>query len=243
MNINKFLFQKSWIWLSVFFGFALIAFWPSYYADLAGQETARTHTHGIAMTLWCLMLIAQAYLVRVNRRNIHRVIGKFSYVLVPFVILSTLNLTHYSLKENTPYTDITFSSLALMINATVLFGIIYGLAIYYKNKPLTHARYMFCTIFPMFTPITDRIIYRHAGSLVEIAPTIGDSPIVPFWGFFLALSIVAVLAVWDWKSNQRKDVFPVVFVFLLIYHISVFTLHKVSLWRQFGNWFLGMHLS
>lgn len=241
--MNKFLFQKSWIWFSVFFGFALIAFWPSYYSDLAGQETARNHTHGIAMTLWCLMLIGQATLVRLKKRDIHKVVGKASFVLVPFVILSTLNLTHFSLKDNTPYTDVVFSDLALMLNATVLFCIIYTLAMYHRKDPLLHARYMFATIFPMFTPITDRIIYRNFGFLVEVSPTIDGSPVVPFWGFILALGIVGGLAIWDWKSNNRKDVFPAVIGMLLIYHISVFTFHFLQAWRKFGEWFLTMHLS
>ncbi|WP_142454799.1 hypothetical protein [Gracilimonas mengyeensis] len=168
--------------------------------------------------------------------------GKASYLLVPFIILSTLNLTHLSLKDNEPYTAVVFSDLALMINATVLFGIIYGIAIYYRKDPLTHARYMFCTIFPMFTPITDRLIYRNIRPLVEAAPTIDGSPIVPFWGFLLALILVGGLAFWDWKSNKRTDVFPAILGMLVLYHISVFTFHMIPAWRAFGEWFLGLSI-
>lgn len=238
--MNKFLFQKSWIWLAVFFGFALMAFWPSYYSKPGDGFSFATHAHGIAMTLWCVMLIAQAYLVRSKHRDIHRMVGKASYVLVPLLILSTFTLTHESLQGNEPYSARNFSSLALMINATVLFGVIYGLAIYHRKDSLTHARYMFATIFPMFTPITDRLIYRNIRPLVEAAPTIDGGPIVPFWGFLLALILIGGLAIWDWKSNNRKDVFPLVFGMLVLYHISVFTFHMIPAWRSFGNWFLGL---
>lgn len=238
--MNKFLFQKSWIWFTVFFGFALMAFWPSYYSDPTGDFAFFTHAHGIAMTLWCVMLIAQAYLVRSKHRDIHRRVGKISYVLVPFLIISTLALTHQSLQTNEPYPTIVFSDLALMINATVLFGVIYGLAIYHRKDSPTHARYMFATIFPMFTPITDRLIYRNVRPLVEAAPAIEGSAIVPFWGFLLALILLGGLAIWDWRSNNRRDVFPAVLGMLIIYHISVFTFHMIPAWRSFGEWFLGL---
>ncbi|MEQ8525365.1 hypothetical protein [Gracilimonas sp.] len=239
MNINKFLFQKSWIYFALFFGFALWGFWPSYYSDVSRDYSLQTHLHGIGMTLWCLMLISQAYLIKINKRTIHRYIGKASYVLVPFIVGSTVVLTHSSLYENTPYNSEVFSDLALMINATLLFLIIYGLAIYHKKDALTHARYMFCTIFPMFTPITDRIIYNYFRPLVDFAPTLDGAPVVPFFGFLLANVIVAGFTFWDWKSNKRKDVFPVVLVMLILYHTSVFTFHLIPTWRSFGEWFLG----
>jgi len=190
------------------------------------------------MTLWCLMLIAQAYLIRINKRIIHSYVGKASYLLVPFIVISTLNLIYFSLQDGDLNSLRLYSSFALMLNATLLFGIIYGLAIYHKKDSLTHARYMFCTIFPMFTPITDRIIYNYFRPLVEFAPTIDGSPIVPFFGFMLANIIVAGLAIWDWKSNNRKDVFPKVLGMLVLYHITVFTFHLIPAWRAFGEWFL-----
>jgi len=43
------------------------------------------------------MLISQSYLIRTNRREIHRMMGKLSYLLAPLVIISTLLLvTHLS---------------------------------------------------------------------------------------------------------------------------------------------------
>jgi hypothetical protein len=74
--------------------------------------------------------------------------------------------------------------------------------------------------------------------LVAFAPTIDGSPIVPFFGFMLANIIVAGLAIWDWKSNNRKDVFPKVLGMLVLYHITVFTFHLIPAWRAFGEWFL-----
>ena len=44
------------------------------------------------------MLILQSFLIRTNRRDIHRLMGKLAYVLGPLVILTTLVLANYRLN-------------------------------------------------------------------------------------------------------------------------------------------------
>ena len=46
-----------------------------------------------------LLLIAQATLIRTQRREWHRALGKVSYVLVPLIVVSTLLLAHYRMKQ------------------------------------------------------------------------------------------------------------------------------------------------
>ncbi len=84
MKLEKSLSDKSYIWFIVFFAFVILAFWFTYFTRILDQENYRMHLHGIALILWCLMLIAQALLIRLNYRSLHRQIGKFSYLLVPF---------------------------------------------------------------------------------------------------------------------------------------------------------------
>src|SRR5690349_11954572 len=40
----------------------VIAFWPSYFSRLADQPSVHHHAHGLAMTAWLALLIAQASL-------------------------------------------------------------------------------------------------------------------------------------------------------------------------------------
>ncbi len=243
MNINKFLFKKSTFYFALFFVFALFAFWPGYYGKLGQEMEPRFHTHGISMTLWCLMLIAQAYLIRINKRKIHKYIGWSSYLMVPLIVGTTINLVHFRLGRAEVLTAPVLLDLALMINSVIVFVILFGLAIYYKKDSLTHARYMICTIFPMFTPITDRLIYRNVRPLVEYAPTIDGAAIVPFFGFILADILLIGLLVWDWKTNKRWKEFGLSLVILVIYQVSVFTAHFIPVWKSFGEWFFTLPLS
>ena len=164
-------------------------------------------------------------------------------MLVPLLIISTLRLIHFRLSPaKTFLPDIVLSNFALMLNATIIFALIYGLAIYYRKDALTHARFMLCTIFPLFTPITDRIIFGNFRWLVQYAPTIDRYPIVPVFGFALANVILIALSIWDWRKNKRL-IFPLVLGILLIYHISVLSFHNLIFWKALAKWFLHLPLS
>lgn len=245
MKLDLFLYKKAfWVFIA-FFIFALWAFWPGYFSPVLGQEVVepRYHTHGLAMTVWCVMLITQAYLIRINKRPLHKIIGRFSYVLMPFILLATFNLVHHLMIGTTEWRNIQLFNLALMVNAAVILAILYGLAIYHRKNPLLHARYMVCTIFPLFTPVTDRLIHHHFRSIIPMMPTIDAVPIVPLFGFIAADILLILLALWDWKAHRRKDAFIVSLVLLILYHISTVTFYRFEWWGRFGDWFVSLPLS
>lgn len=195
------------------------------------------------MTFWCLMLIGQAGLIRAKKFTIHEFVGNTSYLVFPLLILSTILLIHSTIRKSPDVNIGTYFSMALMFNATVVLVIIYALGIYFRKDRFNHARYMVCTIFPLFTPITDRIIYKYIPGLVEFAPNLEGTPVVPFFGYLLADLIVIGLAAWDWKTHRRKDVFLIVLSLLLSYHISLFTFYKIPAWQDFSTWFYNLGLT
>ena len=243
MNLDKSINKKSPFFFAFFFLLVLVAFWPGYFSRLFGDMEIRFHTHGISMILWCLMLIIQPYLIYTKKNNLHKMVGKASYIIMPLVIITAINLMHFRLRGLGNLNNGHFYFIALVINALVILAIIYGLAIYHKKKKTTHARYMICTVFPMITPVTDRLIYMHLKPLVGFAPVIDGVTMVPVLGFILADIIVLILAIWDWRANKKLNVFPVVLVLLILYHASVLTFHKISWWRSFGEWFIDLNLS
>jgi hypothetical protein len=46
------------------------------------------------MSIWLGMLIAQPFLIRRERRSLHRAIGRVSYALVPLIVVVWILLTH-----------------------------------------------------------------------------------------------------------------------------------------------------
>ena len=236
MKLESTLFQKSYLFFVVFFLVVLAAFWFTYFSKLTDQENYRMHLHGIALTLWCLMLISQAYLIRKKRYALHKMIGKLSYLLVPVMVFTTIDLLQYQLHKETVFGTKEFFFIALVVNALLAFMIYYGLAIYHRKKSMIHARYMVCTIFPMLTPATDRIIYIFFPSLVPMLPTIDGRPIAPVVGFFIADLILLGLSIWDWRSHRRWNVFPFALLVLMLYHYSVLNFWIFGWWQSVCRW-------
>ena len=161
----------------LFFAATLFAFWPTYFTRIDAIPTYHFHLHGIVMLLWIALLVSQAFLIRAKRRPLHRKLGKLSYVLAPLVIAASLHLLHFRLSGIPPsqLQESAFYFVALIVNALVAFAVLYGLAIAYKRNAAMHARYMISTVFPLFTPVTDRIIGMHMQPIVGLVPRIGAS--------------------------------------------------------------------
>jgi len=102
---------------------------------------------------------------------------------------------------------------------------------------------MVCTAFPLFTPVTDRLIFNHFPSVINLVPVLDGSPMVQVAGFLLADVLLLLLTVWDWRVNHRKDVFPIALGLMVLYHVSVLTFYRIPLWKVFCEWFVKLPLS
>ncbi|MEP7266461.1 MAG: hypothetical protein ABI844_02460 [Saprospiraceae bacterium] len=190
------------------------------------------------MTIWVLLLIIQPFLIKLNLRKLHRTIGSVSYVLVPIILISIFKLLIHNSGGMKVVDDFSLSFVALVTNAALAFAILFGLAIWYRKRSDIHARFMICTVFPMMTPVTDRLIAHHWRELIPMAPTIGGTPILPFFGFVFSDLLLLGLLIWDWRSNNRKDVFPVALLIVFLFQISVFSLYHFTWWEHFCLWLL-----
>lgn len=243
MNLSKFIYSNSAYFFVLFFLLALWAFWPGYFGRLDSDIPSRIHIHGISMTLWCLMLISQALLIRFGKQQLHKMMGRFSYILVPIILISGFHIGHTSIAGLNLSEGNYYSSIALIFNALIVFGVLYSLAIYHRKKPMVHARYMIGTIFPMITPLTDRLIYNNFPFVIGFLPTIDGTPMVWLVGFVIADLILLSLVVWDWRHRKQLNAFPVVLVLLLAYHISVTFFFRFTWWQSIGDWMMGLPLS
>jgi hypothetical protein len=231
----------------LFAGFTLamlVAFWPSYFSRLAEQPSSHHHAHGLAMSLWLVLLIAQASLMRAGNRALHRRLGLLSFLLVPVIVIVTLRFVHYTLQE-VPRLGASASALfflALVVMTLVVFVVLFALAMLYRKQPALHARFMVATLFPLFPPVTDRLIGRYLPAIIDSMPRIGGGPIVQCAGFAIADAILVGLSIWDWQANRRR-VFPVALAIVVAGQTAILTLHRFAFWQAFGPWFVALPLS
>lgn len=215
--------------------FAVWGFWPTYFEGAIRPISGYDHAHGIAMFGWCFMLIVQSYLIRQRKRSIHRAAGKISYVLVPFIAISTLMLANQQLNTR----GLTGEGLyVLMLQITILaqFLIFYSLAIINRKRSDVHARYMVCTALPLIDPIFARILIFNvfAGDYAANSQ---------YYTYAFTDLILLALVIWDWRSSGRKDVFlPMLFV-LVALQLPAFLFVETSAWMSFASWYIQLPIS
>lgn len=220
----------------------LLAFWPSYFSRLADQPSVHHHAHGLAMTAWLVLLIAQASLMRAGNRALHRRLGLVSYLLVPVIVVVTLRFVHFTVQEAPELGDYGLFFLALVVLTLVTFVTLFALAMLYRKQPAVHARFMVSTLFPLFPPVTDRLIGRFMPSIIGLMPRIGGGDILQCAGFAIADAILVGLVIWDWQKNGRR-VFLVALAIVVAGQAAILNAHRVGLWQAFGPWFAGLPLS
>jgi len=231
------------VWLFAGFTMAmLVAFWPSYFSRLADQPSVHHHAHGLAMTAWLGLLIAQASLMRSGSRALHRRLGLLSYLLVPIIVVVTLRFVHYTVREVPELGDYGLFFLALVVMTLVTFVTLFALAMIYRTQPALHARFMVSTLFPLFPPVTDRLFARFTPSVIGWMPRIGGAPILQCAGFAIADTILVGLAIWDWRVNGRR-VFLIALAIVVAGQAAILNLHRVEFWQAFGPWFVGLPLT
>lgn len=233
MKKDRLLLKQAY-WPFLLFLFAVLtAFWPRYFSQLDQPIDAHFHAHGVSMTLWCLLLILQPLMIRMKWFKTHRMLGYFSYLLVPLLLYSIVDLLLFRMQGLERLYNFHYYFVALVINSSIAFLILYALAIYFRKSSGLHARFMVATVFAILTPVTDRLTYGYFPRLIGLVPRLDGSPLVQMVGFVLADVILGVLILWELASGRKPWVFGSVFLIILLMQYSILHFHEFSFWRAF----------
>lgn len=183
-----------------------LAFSKSFYArPLFTERPLPTYlvAHGVTMTVWYLLFLAQTLFVRAGRTDLHRKLGIAAVAVVTAVIVTTVvvNLNRVQRAEAlgfaTTAADLQFLRAQALdsMGSLIPLAILVVVALVYRTRPQVHRRLMFWafvwTLGPAFTAT------RPLGQYL-------DSLVVPYLPFFPAdlLWLVALVA-FDVKTRRR----------------------------------------
>jgi hypothetical protein len=236
VNLTKTIHRHSTFFFVLVLLCALVAFWPGYLSQILDEPAAVVHIHGALMSLWLGLLISQAYLIRTNRREIHRQLGKLSYLLAPVVFIFIAIIRHNAMIESGD--PLAAENLRLLlpnaIGQPLTFAFAYGLAIYNKRDAPTHARFMLCTPIPMAGPILNRVMMNYFDMEAAGAGQVTRS---------IVITSLIVLSLWDWFKHRRLNVFPVVLGFFLLLRVFYALAAGTDFQIQFAEWYVSLPLS
>ena len=195
----------------------LAGFWPSYFAA-EGNVPWQFHAHGIAASIWVLMVLVQSFTIHKSQLPLHRAVGKSSLLLFPFLIgglAAIIDLTGKGyIAADSPF-RVAFGGqflvgLALAIAAYV---VLYYRALKYRRKVWLHSGYMLATPLILFESPFSRAMGMILPAFTIRGPQDMDRLIPSIeWAMAVELAIIAVL--W-WRFRDKASPFLVAAAFIV----------------------------
>ncbi len=222
--------RNAVFFFSAFLLATLIAFWPTYFTRLESIASWRVHAHGALLFAWCLLLIAQGWLIRDRRAAWHRALGKLSWLLAPLIVVSSLAVEHASLARAAGAYNEEALYFAYVIPALLaLFALSWGLAMFHRRTPGLHLRYMICTPLTMIDPVFARILGVHFG--IDFGP-----------GQMITYALVDAILLWLCfiDRHTRYRVFHGMLIAFVLLQLPTFFVYKMAWWNGVATWFAGL---
>lgn len=215
-------------------GLALFAFWIPYFSQLS-TASRYVHFHVFAMVAWMGLLIAQPLLMRVGRVDLHCLVGKSTYLLIPLVVISGILLAHH--RQSQPGQLDQPGMLQLLVLQTVsplLMVGFYTMALSNRRTAAVHARWMLATALLLIDPIVARVLIFHFPAHADAAEWLGPA---------LACGLTVGLIIAERKATAGRRVFPMVLGCLVLQQTLFYALGLSDFWRRFALWFVALPLT
>ena len=219
---------------AIFIFLILIAVQWGFYQSYTSQFpkfnniTPLIHVHGALLMTWMLLLIVQPLLIQYRRANLHRTIGKVSWVLGPLIIISLFLIGkggyHRGLEANVPEQNMLVF-IVLDMRGFLSFAIFWSLAMFHRKVPDTHMRYMIATGILAIGPGIGRGLGQSFGLTLGTSLTITDVADLVIVGLLLAVDVY-----------RKKNYKPFLTVFLVLLVGSVlWQIRDTALWQTFAK--------
>ena len=219
---------------AIFIFLILIAVQWGFYQSYTSQFpkfnniTPLIHVHGALLMTWMLLLIVQPLLIQYGRANLHRTIGKVSWVLGPLIIISLFLIGkggyHRGLEANVPEQNMLVF-IVLDMRGFLSFAIFWSLAMITRKSPNSHMRYMIATGILAIGPGVGRGLGTGFGMNIYDALTITDA---------LDLLIVGILLGVDVYRKKNYKPFLTVFLVFLVGSV-LWQLRDTAFWQTFAK--------
>lgn len=224
------IFRNVVFWFLSLLVILVAGFWPSYFSVILDGPHSTHHFHALVMTLWVLLLISQAWLVRHRSLPLHRIMGRTSIVLAPLVLIAGVVVTFHNIDAAPdPQAPFMLSLYWFGWFHVLAFAILYSLAMIHRKNFHLHARYMITTGMVFLFPGLSRLIYLAAEQFGLPEPDFYELQ------FVIGLIGLALIA-WDRIHGQFRAPF-IVFTALWGLNLVIWQLIPGwAWWQSFTAW-------
>ncbi|MEO7767434.1 MAG: hypothetical protein ABIS01_08415, partial [Ferruginibacter sp.] len=188
------------------------------------------HFHAAMMILWVAILIAQPMLIRNKKLELHRIIGKFTYVLMPVMLVSVLLIMNSGMKA-VPADKLAFADVLFPVRDFFFLSIFFTIGVICRHNIQVHARAMIITGIVFIEPA----LFRFLGGLFGRSGTLV--------GIFLILCLLVTLIIKERKQKSARWLFPAFFIVDVIVYLVLILQVPLSFLDPVVRWFAKLPLT
>ncbi len=229
------MYKRMYIYFFVSFLVVVSGFMPSYFLEL-GENVAAHHIHSLSAILWYLLLISQAVLIKQKKNNLHRIIGKASFVLAPVVIGSAFQIMYVSQTDLKMDAFWTLTFFMVDHGMILAFAFSYFLAVRFTKQIQLHARFMAITALVVLPAPLSRLM---GASLIPDLSGMARLNIV----YILVEVIFVIILFRDRELRFTKNPFYFFFISILVIHGIVNFAGNSIIWAEYSNLYISAYSS
>ncbi len=206
-----------------------------FFPDFEGFKVIH-HFHGFIMVLWLVVLIVQPILISKRKYTWHRAIGKFSYGLVPIIVV-TMFLAYknsYLMGEanGTPHAK-NLLNVFLPLTDIIPFSTFYLLAVIHKSNVGKHLRFMISTSLVVVIAGMIRICMFWID--LEFLPTVFITSAI-IAGVFVAFIL------YDYSKGKavKNNPFVTALIIFSIPNVLLTFVPDTAIWQSFADGLLAI---
>jgi hypothetical protein len=218
-------------------GLALFSFWPTYIGKPFAPIDGYTHAHAALGLLWLLLLVSQPLWLRLQRREVHRTVGRLAWPIGLAFIVSGLLLAHVRFSR---MDAARFQSEAhwmfLPFYANLAFAACLALGFAFRHQPSVHGRFMLCTGALLIDPAMARLLGTRF-------PPLPWEPLYQLIGFGLTDAVMlVVLFAAPLPAMARRAAIGLVALVLTL-NVGWFFFAQTAGWRAIAQAFRSLPLT
>lgn len=227
-------YKNVTIFFVIILAIVVLGFFKTYFGLFPSFNKVTTiqHIHGLLFTTWFIVLCAQPLLIRYGYYKAHRLIGKFTYILVPCIIISIhfiaqeayLNAISRGVSKADAVSGLYFATYQIFD-----FTALYILAIANTKNTPAHMRYMITTSLAICGAGFRRLFGHWMGMN-------GEHSVL--YGFLVPDLVLVGLIVYDRLHGQKSKAYWVSFIIIVGSHISYYFMPHSALWQSVCGYFV-----
>lgn len=216
--------------LIVLAGFARTYYLKGFF-DVPPVASMIVHAHGLLMTLWVALFVAQVWLIAGRRVRVHQRLGYAGIGLAALIIVVGFVTAVRAAKFGsaaTPPGVPPLQFLLVPVTDLLMFAIFFGGAIYYRKRSVNHKRLMLLTAINFLPPAVARI---------PIATLQATGPLW-FFGFPTVL-VLFCIGLDTWHSRKLNPIFLAAALLLIASYVGRLAFMGTETWLAVAGWLVG----